>query len=268
LIQQVKSLLLDRMKRFQESKWKVNSPDILLSNPMVRTKFVAGIAARNSSAPKNALLYACAATELMHYTSLFHDGEFFHEGKEALRGIKFNPGFNTLILIGDICFCEALDLLQKAKEPRMIQIFIQKVREVCIEQIQQDVNYLNHTLDLNQFAKISRKKTGPLFAFLGICAATDEKMKTALEEAGYLIGTAFQIASQMRNIEPVGQTGNHLQLQERLKNKFEVQLCDNEEQNLQSEITLLLNKARDHVLQWPEIQKGLDEFIDEEILCK
>ena len=45
---------------------------------------------------------------------------------------------------------------------------------------------------------IARRKTGPLFAFSAyVCGGHDEKLSMALLEAGYAVGTAYQLADDI-----------------------------------------------------------------------
>jgi geranylgeranyl pyrophosphate synthase len=153
----------------------------------------------NGRVPFGPLADACAAVELVHAATLYHDDVI--DESEMRRG---RPSLwrqttpSASILIGDLFLCGAIDLLSRSGNTDRVRDFIAKTRETCTAEINQEMVFRGTIVSEDNCLHIARGKTGPLFAFCaGQCAGDDLRLKSALEESGYLLGTAYQLADDL-----------------------------------------------------------------------
>jgi geranylgeranyl pyrophosphate synthase len=110
-------------------------------------------------------------------------------------------GANYAVLMGDLLYCTGLSSLLKGGSECYAALFVQKVQEVCRAEIHQELVSRGAAMDFDAYMKIVREKTGPFFAFLGyVCGNDDYALSKALESAGYLTGTAYQLADDLLDI--------------------------------------------------------------------
>jgi len=231
---------------------------------MLRTRF----AARLFSAPPNPhhaaeIKNACVAAELVHTASLVHDdiidGALIRRSQPALWKMS---GPNSAVLMGDLLYCESLLYLLKDDNMPYAGIFVEKVREVCLAEIEQEIELRTRRIDHDCYIQIVRSKTGPLFAFLGyVCGCDDYELSIALEEAGYLTGTAYQIADDLIDVvgsEPAA--GKTLGTDE-LRKKFTIAQGPQDDYPVASHsIESLVYSAVSLLTKWPNHQKALFDF--------
>ena len=177
----------------------------LQSGKMLRSRLAMRML-KHTPAPPEHVVVASAAVEMIHAASLLHDDVI--DGGEIRRGVpafwqKF--GVSAAILSGDLLFCRAAELLTATEGGlQLLPRFAGKVREMCEAEIEQEIFLREKRLNFNQWLDIARRKTGPLFAFVaGACGGSDRKLTATLEETGYRIGTAYQIADDLLDV-----TGN------------------------------------------------------------
>ncbi len=109
---------------------------------------------------------------------------------------------------------------------------------------------------------MARHKTGPLFAFIAeACAGSDCRRAEALEEAGYRIGTAYQLADDL--IDVVGQedvAGKTLG-KDAERAKFTLPVGEEHDQRgLEDHIAALCNSAVGCAQDWPAFGRALDRY--------
>jgi len=115
-------------------------------------------------------------------------------------------GPSAAILIGDLLLCEAMELILSVEGGRLMPAFVAKVREVIRTEVEQELLLRGQAVDEAACVRVARGKTGPLFALVaGICGGSDAGLSEALEEAGYRIGTAYQLADDLLDV--VGDEG-------------------------------------------------------------
>jgi octaprenyl-diphosphate synthase len=180
----------------------------LLPGKMLRTRLGARLAAE--VLPRSdgfALDRVCAATELVHTAALCHD-DVIDNGtvRRAKETLWKATSVSGAILIGDLLLCKAMELLVDTLGGRYVGSFVSKVTEVCDAEAEQELKYRGTHPDEGTCLRLARGKTGPLFAFIAsVCGGDEERLCSALEEAGYRIGTAYQLADDL--LDMVGEEG-------------------------------------------------------------
>jgi geranylgeranyl pyrophosphate synthase len=177
--------------------------DLLAPGKMLRTRLAARLAG-SSSSPLSAstLENLCAAVEIVHTASLCHDDIVDNaQVRRSRPSIWKAVGVSGALLVGDLLFCEAIDLVTGTEEGAYLPAFLAKAAEVVRTEAQQELVYRNQDLDEATCLRLARGKTGPLFAFAAsLCGGRDEGLCAALEQAGYDVGTAYQTADDMLDV--------------------------------------------------------------------
>ncbi len=175
----------------------------LMPGKMLRTTLAARIAdCAELSLSRRSVELACAATEMAHTASLLHD-DVVDRGMIRRDQPTFwrSTGASAAVLIGDQLLCEALKILLGLDGERYAMIFVQKLQEVCAAEAEHELLLRDRRLEEATCLRIARGKTGPLFAFVAqICGGSDKNLSSALEEAGYIIGTAYQLADDLIDV--------------------------------------------------------------------
>ncbi len=241
----------------------------LSSGKMLRTRFAARLARSSRPGPNRAALEgACAATELIHAASLCHD-DLIDGGliRRARPTVWRAAGPACAILIGDALIFEAILLLLDAGDGRYVKSFASKIREICDAEIEQELKLRGKPLDVPTCLRIARGKAGPLFGFVGqVCGGDDAALSEALEEVGYLVGTAYQLADDLLDV--VGEervAGKTLGLDSKRLKRTLPQLAENPLRVTQEHIGDLLGSALDSLEAWPRVRGALAEFLDQDL---
>ena len=175
----------------------------LLPGKMLRTRLAARIF-HEAPAPvdRMALQGACAATELVHTASLCHDDVVDNAMIRRAKPVLWRTtGPSGAVLIGDVLLCEALAMIGQADGGRCLAAFISKVHQVVQTEAEQELLWLGRQPDEQTCLRLARGKTGPLFAFVAwVCGGRDQAFSAALAEAGYHIGTAYQLADDLLDL--------------------------------------------------------------------
>lgn len=233
---------------------------------MLRTNLAACMLGDNPADWPRGLEYVCAAVELIHTASLFHDdvidGATLRRGKPALWKMFSQNG---AVLLGDIMYCKALMLLTESEGSVHLRSFMKKAYEVCVAETEQELIKRGREVDEETCIRIARSKTGPFFAIIGrVCGHGNDVLADTLEEVGYNIGTAYQIADDL--IDEIGDdaiAGKTLGT-DRLRKKFTVAHSGG---SAQSVIAGAFQTLCDDSLQlldpWPEKQDGLRLYMNE-----
>ncbi len=272
LVAGVRRLAAGRLRRIASSVGGTGNVMPLLSGKMLRTRLAARLApalpGRFLSGWWAALARACAATELIHAASLCHDdlidAGLVRRGRPTLWRAA---GPTCAILIGDVLIFEAFHLLLDAGDGRYAKSFASKIREMCAAEVEQELELRGKPLDIPTCLRIARGKTGPLFAFVGqVCGGDDAALSEALEESGYLVGTAYQLADDLLDV--VGEervAGKTLGL-DAVQLKYTLpQFSENAPGVTQEHISDLLGAALDSLEAWPRVRSALAEFLHQDL---
>ena len=203
LVARVRKLIADRVAALPLPGLNPAAISQLLPGKMLRTRLAARLAAGETrAADPQTLPIVCAATEMAHTASLCHDdvidGGLIRRRQPALWRTTSPSG---AVLIGDLLLCEAMDLLLDTEGGRHVAPFVAKIREVCAAEAEQELLFRGQQPEVETCLRLARGKTGALFAFVaGVCGGDDEPLASALEEAGYKLGTAYQLADDLLDV--------------------------------------------------------------------
>ena len=164
-----------------------------------------------------------ASLEMIHTGSLIHDDLPAMDDDDYRRGRltnhkKFDEA--TAILAGDSLFLDPFDLLAQTDLSAEIRVQLIQVLSHSsgtfgmVGGQMLDMKGEGQELDLSQLAKIHEHKTGKLLTFpfvaAGIVAQKDQQVLENLQEAGRLIGLAFQVRDDILDVtadfEELGKT--------------------------------------------------------------
>jgi len=219
------------------------------------------------SVNREAVARACAATEIAHTATLCHDDVIDNAAMRRSRPTVWKTlGPSEAILLGDLLLCDAVRLILEVEGGRYTDLFLSKVSEVCAREAEHETRLLGHPLDVETCLRLARGKTGPLFAFAAyVCGGSEAPLCSALEEAGYRIGTAYQLADDLLDLtgseEVAGKTlGTDLE-----RGKFTLAQAADGRRLAIEHVGRLCRSASDCLGQWPEVQRALETFIAQEL---
>lgn len=202
LVEQVRDMMRHRLFR----RWGKVLPtcvhESLTSGKLLRTKFASRLLDQGIGRDVESMPMACGAIELVHTASLCHDdvidgGQLRRSQPSLWRSI----GAAKAVLVGDVLLCESIDLLAEAASGLNIREFIQNVAQMCQAEVKAEFHLRNHLPSREQTLCQVREKTGSLFAFLGRVAGNDDVvLADALEETGYCVGAAYQLADDILDV--------------------------------------------------------------------
>jgi len=189
------------MRTARRSKW-LPSLEQLLPGKMLRSRLAGRLAEAGLVRNLPVLRDVCAAVEMAHTASLCHDdlvdGATLRRGRGSLWQAT-NP--SAAVLIGDLLLCEAVELLRPLGDGAPLGEFLAKVREVIEAEAEQELLLRGSPVSYETCLRLARGKTGPLFAFAAMfCGGDDPQRCSALEEAGYRIGTLYQLADDLVDV--------------------------------------------------------------------
>lgn len=145
------------------------------------------------------LVQAAASVELVHAASLVHDDVI--DGSVIRRhapAFWVENGAAGAILVGDLLFCEAMRLLEHVDHQGLMPLLIRFTSQMCDAEAEQSLLLRGTTPTRENCIRLARRKTGSLFAFAArVAGGRDESLCAALEEAGFVLGTAYQLADDV-----------------------------------------------------------------------
>ncbi len=203
LLHRVRALMSERLVGLPIQEEAIDAEADLSPGKMLRTRLAVRVAcALDATSDDLALVHSCAATEMAHTASLCHDdlidGAIMRRGRPAIWRVA---GPAQAVLTGDILLCEAIDMLIEVGDPRLVQDFVAKLRETCAAEAEHELRMRHGPADPTACTRVARGKTGPLFAFpLTVLAPGQPGLSRALEQAGYHIGTAYQLADDLLDV--------------------------------------------------------------------
>jgi len=172
------------------------------------------------------------------------------------------------VLLGDLLLCEALDVLIDVPGTPHLKHFVSKVREVIEAETEQELLLRGRAVDEPTCLRLARAKTGPLFAFTA-WATGDENadLGAALEEAGYGVGTAYQLADDLFDVVAGEQEAGKTLGTDRARGKFTLpQVPDGGGEATRDHIRELCRSAVASLDNWPAKRTALVQFITDDLL--
>jgi len=240
----------------------------IMPGKMLRTRLAAkliqrGLGAEDWSIPAK----ISAAVELAHTASLCHDDVI--DSAEVRRGMPSLwciTGASGAVLVGDLLLCEAMDLMVHAERGKHLPGFLEKLRQVVLAEARGEL-LRGSTPDRAACLELARGKTGPLFAFAAAgCGGDDGELRAALEEAGYCIGTAYQLADDLLDRIGDEDTAGKTLGTDELRGKFTL-ACDGEDNMIAlcGEVQDLLESAMKCVQRWEAARDAVRCYLTEDI---
>lgn len=174
---------------------------LLGSGKMLRSRMAWHLSTGTAVSPE-VITHAAAAVELIHAASLLHD-DVIDGGllRRAAPTFWRKNGIPGAILLGDLLLFKAVELTCKVDRGRLTQKLVQLTGEVCEAESEQELILRGRNPSWDTCLSIARRKTGALFAFIGFAGAgPDPSLQAALEEAGYIVGTAYQFSDDILDV--------------------------------------------------------------------
>jgi len=219
-----------------------------------------------AGADYSSLLRAAAAVELIHAASLLHDdvidGGFLRRGAPSFWVEK---GIPAAILLGDLLLFKALELVTPVENGRLLPVIIKLTGEVCEAESEQELVTRGKAAEWNDCVSIARRKTGGLFAFAAHAAGgCNHELCNALQEAGYLIGTAYQLADDILDARGDAEAAGKTLGQDVARDKNTAATVKPDGEPIRY-IQQLCEDARGHLAAWPMIQAAWDDYMSRDL---
>lgn len=233
---------------------------------MLRAKMVFRLGMATGADAKR-LQYSAAAIEMTHTASLLHDDVI--DGGSLRRGVPsfwVEHGVQGAILMGDMILFKAIQLIKEAGDEKLADELIGLTSEVCMAEVEQELVRRGVESEWDVCVGLARRKTGSLFAFGGYATGTDPAMAAALKEAGYLVGTAYQLGDDI--FDASGNTARaHKTLgSDSRRNKVTAATASSAGRNdAHQQIEELCREAGAQLDPWPDLRRKWDGFMEETI---
>ncbi len=241
--------------------------NLLGSGKMLRSRLIGEVGA-GAGTGRDHLLHAAAAVEMIHGASLLHDdvidGGFLRRNEPAFW---VDRGISGAILVGDLLLFKALDLTCRVDRDRLTPRLIHLTGQVCQAESEQELLLRGKDTSWQQCIQIARQKTGALFAFAGFAAAGDTAaLSQPLEEAGYAVGTAYQLADDILDANgDAGQSGKTLGTDAGRGKTTAVNGIRGAEFDPVAEIQRLCQSASNRLGEWPSVHEAWQAFMDRDM---
>ena len=197
-LRDVRQLMADTMSRTVLSRIASSPENLMGQGKMLRSRLIFHVGPA-AQIPYRTLVHAAGAVELVHAASLLHD-DVIDGGYLRRNAPTFwvERGISGAILVGDMMLFKAVELTCEAGDPRLTPLLVRLTGEVCDAESEQELVLRGKTPSWDNAVRIARRKTGALFAFAaGACGGTDATLAATLTEAGYAVGTAYQLADDI-----------------------------------------------------------------------
>jgi len=235
---------------------------------MLRTRWAARLAESGElPVAPGTIVHVCAATEMAHTASLCHDdvidGGFLRRQQPTLWRVM---GPSAAILIGDLLLCEAMAVLESVENGALVEPFIAKLREVCAAELEQDLGLRGKVLEEAACLRLARGKSGPFFAFVGYaCGGAQPGLRAALEEAGYRVGTLYQMADDLLDVVGGEEAGKTLGT-DAIQRKFTVpQMASKGPARTRARIRALRDAILNDLRARPPVREAVLQFFQQDL---
>lgn len=262
-LKKVQVAMLDCLQDTRLNKLIEGSRNMLASGKMLRSRLTLTLG-NASGIPEEQLVNAAAAVDMIHGASLLHDDVI--DGGIIRRGAPTfwkKYGVNGAILFGDVLMFKALSLLVAVDRVDLLSELIDRTGEVCRSEVEQELILRGTPGTWEECERVARYKTGSLFAFAAVAGGTREPGLTdALREAGYLLGTAYQLADDLLDASGNEEvSGKTLGTDDMRGKTTAITATKNSPDDPADYIFSLLNASTAQLAPWPEIHKAWDSFL-------
>lgn len=234
---------------------------MLRSRLLLRVGPAAGVEERT-------LIHAAAALELVHAASLVHDDVI--DGSVIRRhapAFWVENGAAGAILVGDLLFCEAMRLLEGIENSRLMPTLMHFTSQMCDAEAEQSLVLRGTEPTWENCLRLARRKTGSLFAFAArVSGGQDVRLSAALEEAGFVLGTAYQLADDL--LDAFGDDASadkSLGLDARQRKVTAASAWAGGEAELVAYIEQLCTQSHDLLAEWPAVRSAWAAYVAADI---
>lgn len=260
---QVQAAMLECLKDTNLNQLIPDNKNILGSGKMLRSQLVLALGAANGI-PQKELINAAAAVDMIHGASLLHDDVI--DGGIIRRGAPTfwkKYGINGAILFGDVLMFKALSLLVDVNRVDLLSELIDRTGEVCRSEVEQELILRGSPGTWEECELVGRYKTGSLFAFAAVAGGNKQPDQAeALREAGYILGTAYQLADDVLDASGNEEiSGKTLGTDDKRGKTTAITATKNAPADPIAYIFQLLENAANLLKPWPEIHAAWDTFL-------
>lgn len=255
--------MVDCLSDTKISKLLPRNRNLLGSGKMLRSRLVLSVGTANE-VDEQVLIHSAAAVDIIHGASLLHDDVI--DGGLLRRGAPTfwkKYGINGAILFGDLLVFKGLHLLVEVGRQDLLQELIHMSTHVCRSEVEQELVLRGTPGTWEECEYIARAKTGSLFAFAAVAGANGSPDQVdALREAGFILGTAYQLADDMLDAsgnEAV--SGKTLGTDNKRGKTTAITATQNAPVDAPAYIYDLLDKSSALLNQWPELKASWLEFL-------
>lgn len=262
-LKQVQAAMLESLKNTNLNQLIPDNKNILGSGKMLRSQLVLALGTANGI-PEKELINAAAAVDMIHGASLLHDDVI--DGGIIRRGAPTfwkQYGINGAILFGDVLMFKALSLLVDVNRVDLLSELIDRTGEVCSSEVEQELILRGSPGTWEECEMVGRYKTGSLFAFAAVAGGNgDKEQAAALREAGYILGTAYQLSDDVLDASGNEEiSGKTLGTDDQRGKTTAITATENAPEDPVAYLFQLLEKSTNLLKKWPEIHAAWDTFL-------
>ena len=263
----VRAVMLDCLNDTHLAQLLPANNNLPACGKMLRSRLLLTVGQANGL-DEQMLIHAAAAVEIIHTASLLHDDVI--DGGTLRRGAPTfwkKHGINGAILFGDLLVVKGLNLLTEINRPDLLQELIQMSSQVCAAEVEQELLLRGSPGSWAECEQIARAKTGSLFAFSAMASSDGSVEQTAaLREAGYLLGTVYQLADDI--LDAFGNeaaSGKTLGTDDQRRKTTAITAKKDAPPDPTAYIYALLEASAQQLNTWPELQITWYAFIESAI---
>jgi geranylgeranyl diphosphate synthase type I len=230
---------------------------------MLRARLVLHVAPA-AGVPRPAQCRAAAAVEMLQSASLLHDdvvdGGTERRGRPALW---VSEGAKAAVLVGDLLVGQAVGFIQGAM-PDVMPVLVSTMQEMCDAEVEQEFRLFHEDASWSRCVGIARRKTGSLFGLAARCAAgADPDLAKVLLDAGYAIGTAYQLADDLLDTSrDAGWAGKSLGTDARTGKLTAASSCRGGGPDPAEYVANLLQTAGRDLDRWPAVNAAWTQYAE------
>jgi geranylgeranyl pyrophosphate synthase len=235
---------------------------------MLRTRLAARLACCGAVAVDAQVVEAaCAGAELLHVATLCHDDVV--DGASRRRGgpaLWRRTGASGAILIGDLLLSAAFRHVAETNG-ELVRAFAAAVMETAAAEAEQELEALGSAFDEQRWLRLARSMTGPMFGFPARAATgQDVPLSAAAREAGYLIGTAYQLADDLLDVlGSSGAAGKTLGTDARRGKPVPPEMGHDGGESVRMHVLRLCRSATAALDGWPKARTAVGRFLSEDL---
>ncbi|MEI6564186.1 MAG: polyprenyl synthetase family protein [bacterium] len=262
-IDAVRDMMMDSLRTTSLAPMIDEVNSVVGGGKMLRARLTLTVGAA-TGAKHDDLLRAAAAVEMVHAASLLHDdvidGGMLRRGAPTFWQKKSVSG---AILLGDLMVCKAVQMLDEIENRRLGGMLVRLAAEMCDAEVEQELITRGAPGDWEKSLSMIRRKTGSLFAFSAASADGSDGIRAdALLEAGYQIGTAFQLADDL--MDACGESvrdGKDLGKDASRGKLTSVSASDNADIRIPKCLNELYTNSSKLLSPWPQVQEAWNQYL-------